>query len=181
MIDLRCKDLPQAIEVDGKSFLIKTDFRDWITIADLFNKNSTLDKFTFIFKNNIPATSDFIQPLQQFLLNPNCTPKNDSASNDRLLDYVLDGEYIYSAFMQAYNIDLIDIDYMHWHKFKALVLGLPDDTMLKCIMGYRGWRRDTTSYDTACRRNRDAWKLPDNTIERDAELLNDINKLFYNC
>lgn len=40
------------------------------------------------------------------------------------LDY--DFPYIYAAFMERYGIDLIDIPYLHWWKFRALFRGLHD-------------------------------------------------------
>lgn len=181
MIDLRYKDLPQAIEVNGKSFLINTDFRDWIKVGELFKQDATLDEYLFLFKKDIPTDPAFIQAVQQFFYNPNATPKNNGESGDPILDYVLDGEYIYGAFMQAYHIDLMDIKYMHWHKFKALILCLPNNTMLKEIMNLRSWKKDSIDYETQCRRSREIWSLPRATSEQDEELILEINELFYNC
>lgn len=49
-----------------------------------------------------------------------------------------DANFIYSSFMQAYNIDLIEQQgQLHWKKFKALMAGLPDDTMLRRIIDIR--------------------------------------------
>jgi len=39
--------------------------------------------------------------------------------------------------MQQYNIDLQEIKYMHWWKFKALFNGLAENTEIVKIMGYR--------------------------------------------
>ena len=181
MIDLRYKDLPQAIEVNGRSFLIDTDFRAWIKVGELFKQDATLDQYLFLFTKDIPTDPVFIQAVQQFFYNPNVTPKFSDDSGYPVLDYVLDGEYIYGAFMQAYHIDLVDIDYLHWHKFKALVLCLPNNTMLKEIMGLRSWKKDNTDYETQCRRNKEVWSLPHENSAHDEELLNDINELFYNC
>lgn len=181
MIDLRYKDLPQAIEVNGRSFLINTDFRAWIKVGELFKQDATLDEYLFLFKKDIPTDPAFIQAVQQFFYNPNATPKNNGESGDPILDYVLDGEYIYGAFMQAYHIDLMDIEYMHWHKFKALILCLPNNTMLKEIMNLRSWKKDSIDYETQCRRSREIWSLPRATSEQDEELILEINELFYNC
>lgn len=56
---------------------------------------------------------------------------SDSADNELpesrrvyALDY--DFPYIYAAFLERYGIDLIDIPYLHWWKFRALFRGLHD-------------------------------------------------------
>lgn len=59
-------------------------------------------------------------------------------TSQRVLDFDLDGEYIYASFMQAYGIDLIgEQGKLHWKKFFALFDGLPDDTKIKQVMRIR--------------------------------------------
>ena len=48
-----------------------------------------------------------------------------------------DDDYIYAAFMDQYNIDLQDIEYLHWWKFKAMFKSLKEDNEIVKIMGYR--------------------------------------------
>ena len=48
-----------------------------------------------------------------------------------------DANLIYSAFLSQYGIDLNEIDYLHWWKFKSLFEGLNDDNRICEIMGYR--------------------------------------------
>lgn len=55
----------------------------------------------------------------------------------QIYNYEFDAEYIYSAFMQQYRIDLQEIKYLHWWKFKALFNGLSKETQFVQIMGYR--------------------------------------------
>ena len=45
--------------------------------------------------------------------------------------------YVLGAFRQVYNIDLINIEYMHWWEFSALFEALPEDVLLKKRMTYR--------------------------------------------
>ena len=54
----------------------------------------------------------------------------------QLISYVKDGALIYAAFMQQYGIDLADGE-LHWHKFRALLDGLTEDTQLVKVMRYR--------------------------------------------
>ena len=55
----------------------------------------------------------------------------------QIYSYEFDAEYIYSAFMEQYRIDLNSIKYLHWWKFKALFLSLNEEVLFSKIMGYR--------------------------------------------
>lgn len=55
----------------------------------------------------------------------------------QIYSYEFDDEYIYSAFMEQYKIDLNSIKYLHWWKFKALFNSLNENTQFVKIMGYR--------------------------------------------
>ena len=61
--------------------------------------------------------------------------KNDNKK--QIYSYEFDAEYIYSAFMQQYKIDLNSIKYLHWWKFKALFTNLSEDVLFSKIMKYR--------------------------------------------
>ena len=64
---------------------------------------------------------------------------NVSAENKskQVYSYEFDDNYIYSAFLQQYNVDLQDVEYLHWWKFRAMFDGLSKDTKIVEIMGYR--------------------------------------------
>ncbi len=56
----------------------------------------------------------------------------------RVLDFDLDGEYIYASFLQDYGIDLIEQQgILHWKKFCALFEGLSEETKIKQIIHIR--------------------------------------------
>lgn len=61
---------------------------------------------------------------------------NNSSNNQQIYSFEYDADYIFSAFMETYGIDLNEIK-MHWWKFKAMFDGLSDSTKLVEIMGYR--------------------------------------------
>lgn len=53
------------------------------------------------------------------------------------LTYDADASCIYAAFRQAYQIDLIEIPYLHWWAFLALLENLPDSTTMAQRMQLR--------------------------------------------
>lgn len=191
MIDLRVKGLPSHIDVAGRSFLIKTDFRLWLDFdKKLSSKDCRLVDLLYLLDESYYTDTcleclfanprEFCSELMQFYTNANLTPKKGDTGADRVIDYIEDGEYIYASFLQAYNIDLVDVEELHWHKFKALLLGLPDNTKIKEIMSMRGWRKSNKTYEEQAKENKKAWELPkDNNY--DADLLEEINNEFYNC
>lgn len=66
--------------------------------------------------------------------------KKENEANEikkQIYSYEFDDEYIYSAFLQQYKIDLNSIKYLHWWKFKALMENLSEETQFVKIMGYR--------------------------------------------
>ena len=69
-------------------------------------------------------------------------PKDDPDSDEKpLFSIKYDGEYIFSSFMQAYHIDLIEEQgKLHWQKFNALLAGLPDGTKFVEVMKIRAWK-----------------------------------------
>ncbi len=64
--------------------------------------------------------------------------KPPSREKTRVVDFELDGEYIYASFYQDYGIDLVEEQgRLHWKKFLALFQGLSDETKIKQIMNIR--------------------------------------------
>lgn len=63
--------------------------------------------------------------------------KEKEGKKKQIYNYEFDAEYIYSAFMQQYKIDLNSIKYLHWWKFKALFINLSEDVLFSKIMKYR--------------------------------------------
>ena len=65
--------------------------------------------------------------------------KSKKSSNDKnILDFDKDFTFIYSSFMQDYQIDLYDqVDKLDWRKFIYLFVGLSDKTKIMQVMSIR--------------------------------------------
>lgn len=98
--------------------------------------------------------------------------KSSSGNSKQIYSYEFDDEYIYSAFLQQYNIDLQDIDYLHWWKFRALFEGLSKDTKIVEIMGYRATDlskiKDKTE-KARLKKLKKIYKLPDMRTQAEKE------------
>lgn len=63
--------------------------------------------------------------------------KSEKKSKERIYSYEYDADAIYSAFLSQYKIDLNEIEYLHWWKFKSLFEGLNEQNRICEIMSYR--------------------------------------------
>ena len=117
-----------------------------------------------VFADEVPD-GDWFDAAMEFYLSENATPKKRSGQTAKAIDMVLDGDYITASFQQAYGIDLTQGD-MHWHRFKALLNGLPESTVLSRIMGYRTFERKKVDREAEMMRLREEWALPDEVSER---------------
>lgn len=184
MIDLRNKDLPNAIQADGKSFLIQTDFRFWLNFGanlDKDNPEKIIAVIPDLFIDDLPEPSEeVINKLLEFYACKDVTPKEiNNGRDEKLLDMIQDGSYIYASFMQCYGIDLIDIEYLHWHKFITLFKCLSEDCIIKKIISYRGYVKSEKSEESIRRELREMWSLPYEG-QQDDSMLQELNELFYN-
>ena len=61
-----------------------------------------------------------------------------SAQGPLAYDFVCDGALIAAAFAQAYGLDLTHpATRLHWWRFRALLLGLPESTVFARVVGWR--------------------------------------------
>lgn len=94
-------------------------------------------------------------------------------SHKRLYNLKYDGDYVFASFMQAYRIDLIEeIGKLHWKKFNALLVGLPEGTkfveVLK-IRSYEPQKGDSQEYIEKMRELQREFRLPDEDVDDETE------------
>ncbi|HBG3259004.1 TPA: bacteriophage Gp15 family protein [Clostridioides difficile] len=142
--------LPESVEIDGKEYKINTDFRISILFEMLIQDNSISDEekgenALLLYYPVIPV--DTATAIDKIIWFYSCGKKENNvddgyqggagSSKSQIYSYDYDDEYIYSAFLGQYGIDLQDIEKLHWWKFKALFKSLKEDTEIVKIMGYR--------------------------------------------
>ena len=80
-----------------------------------------------------------------------------------LIDLDQDAEYLYSSFIQAYGINLIqEQGKLHWYEFKALLNGLPENTIIKQIIHIRSYEpeeHDSKEYKKQMQDLQDFYRL----------------------
>lgn len=105
--------------------------------------------------------------------NPMKTTASNGKQEQAPYDIRYDGDYIYASFLQAYGIDLFDVQgELHWKKFNALLSGLPEGTKFMEVIKIRKWKPqkgDSSEYKEEMRRLQKDYALPYEIIEEDEE------------
>lgn len=143
-MNLLVDKLPDGLTVDGVEYPISTDFRTAIRYELMQEESDTdfvAEGLLLFFGDNLPGNlPGAIEQLNWFL---SCgkqdrrVPTSARGNGRQAFSFSQDAEYVYAAFLDQYGIDLLDVEYMHWWKFRALFDSLRDDNRLMEIMGYR--------------------------------------------
>ena len=173
--------LLDKLPTDYEGLKINTNFRSFI-LFELLMQDNTLKKeekimlaLKIFYDEDITDIKKAIDGILWFYrcgeeIKENKNVKNKENSNKKqIYSYEYDAKYIYSAFKDQYRIDLNEIDYLHWFKFKALFEGLKDDNKIVEIMGYRAIDLNKIKDDDQRKKYKklkEKWSLPDNrTVE----------------
>lgn len=172
MMNLTKQGLPNVVEINGSPYSIYTDFRLWMRFEIEVSRMKHGDNIEigYLFKNEHPTYCN-ITDLLAFSRPYSPLPRRVGSSDVIVIDYELDADLIYAAFLGQYGIDLIDIKELHWYKFLALLKGLNDSTRLREVMGYRCYEKNTDSDRDVYAELRYAWEIersyPENQEETD--------------
>ena len=141
---------PQTVTVNGREYAVVTDFREWIKMHEFLTEIDTftprvLEMLLGWYTDDVPEdTEGAIRALEGFLCLEGMQDEfqeeediDEKGPGKPVFSYSQDAVFIYSAFREIYGIDLDEIEYMHWWKFRALFDGLPADTEIKQRIYYR--------------------------------------------
>lgn len=143
LIDL----LPTTVDIEGIEYEINSDFRASILFellmqdVEIEDEEKIIQALQLYYKQRPNNIEEAINKMLWFY---SCGKENDLKSNsktgsnsEKIYDFNYDDEYIYSAFLDQYGVDLNEIEYLHWWKFKAMFKALKEDNEIIKIMGYR--------------------------------------------
>lgn len=182
LIDL----VPDTVEIDGIEYKINTCFRismmfELLMQDDSIPEDEKLMLALELYYDNIPENlSEAVEKLLWFykcgkeddIGNSKNAENNNSKKADNIYSFEYDDDYIYSAFLDQYGIDLQDIEHLHWWKFKAMFKSLKDDNLISKIMSYRSVKisNDMSDNDKKYYREmKEIYALPDNRTQQEKE------------
>lgn len=141
-------ELPENVVISGDEYEVRTNFRIFI-LFELIWQDDTLDtrsKVVRSLKLCYPVIPHNIEKAVDALLWFYKCGKDDSPQKKKMAarrgkskvySFEYDADYIYAAFMTQYGIDLQDIEYLHWWKFRAMFNSLTNENEFVKIMEYR--------------------------------------------
>lgn len=150
-MNLLMNKAPDHVKVSKKNVYLKTDFRTSIRFELLMMNDAKTDeeKLRQALKMyygehyfHASEVEEAVNGIIWFYTGGKESSKAKKKKNEnrsrlsRVYDYEHDADYIYSAFLQQYNVDLQD-QQLHWWKFKAMFRALTDQCEFVKIMGYR--------------------------------------------
>lgn len=182
-------NLPLSIMVSGKNLPIDSDFRASIAFETMMCSPDITDvekpvgmlrlylpryanRFDTVtdgdceeYKHLVAHIDEVVEQLLDFYKGgmPDKVARGGSGKRpERIYAYDFDAAYIFASFRQAYGIDLLDTP-LHWWKFKALFYALPEETIIKKIMGYRAGKissKMSTEEKSHLRKMKSMYALP---------------------
>lgn len=193
MFSLLLDELPTTVIIDNKKYKINSNFRVSILfeLMMLDNDLSEEEKITAaleLYYDDIPINLE--KAIDEIIKFYKCSfeeveeSNNTSSSNEfsinEIYNFEFDSDYIYSAFIDQYNIDLNSINYLHWWKFKAMFKSLKEDNLISKIIGYRSIDLSEIKDDEEKNRYKklkEIYKLPNKYEREDTEKIREIESI----
>lgn len=138
--------LIDKLPTEYEGLKINTNFRSFILFELLMQDNSINDKDKILLTINLffnEPINDIKKAMDCVLWFYRCGEEQEKVKNGtnekkkQIYSYEHDAKLIYSAFLDQYGVDLNEIEYLHWFKFKAMFEGLKSDNKICEVMGYR--------------------------------------------
>ena len=173
------KALPNTVICNGRAFSVYTDYRVWMRFEIQLVNWHEGEPFPidYLFKNDVPVNIE-LKDLLAFSRPHSELPRKISDDEDvTVIDWEIDAELIYTAILGQYGIDLFDTEYLHWHKFLAMIKGLNESTKLREVMQYRMYKRENGKNVDQYERLKSAWEIRRLSYEEEQEL-DEFNKVF---
>ena len=175
--------LVDKLPTEYEGLKINTNFRSFILFELLMqdNKINKEDKIALainLFYEEVPK--DIKKAIDGVLwfytrgkeLKQKNSKNGNNEKQKRIYSFEHDAELIYTAFLDQYNIDLNEIDQLHWFKFKAMFEGLKSDNKICEIMGYRAINVNKIKDKEEQKRYKKLqkeWALPDERSDEEKE------------
>nr|DAU36384.1 MAG TPA: hypothetical protein [Caudoviricetes sp.] len=194
MLDLSRK-LTDKLVIDDKEYALDLSFNNVLKLFEMWRDEDvpefvkphfgiriltgeTLEDFTVeemsevfneVFEEHISLSTVEDNHVEYDLAgNPMKTTASNGKQEQAPYDIRYDGDYIYASFLQAYGIDLFDVQgKLHWKKFNALLSGLPEGTKFMEVIKIRKWKPqkgDSAEYKEEMRKLQKDYALPNDTI-----------------
>ncbi|EJT5929834.1 bacteriophage Gp15 family protein [Clostridium perfringens] len=190
--------VPEKVKINGKMYKINSDFRTSILFELLMDDEEVPSEILpfqalQLYYPKLPPKEDFEEAINKIMWfygggreDKEVFSKGNGSSSieeNNIYSFEYDDEYIYSAFLSQYNIDLQDIEYLHWWKFKAMFKGLSESHKIMEIIKYRSIdlsKIEDKKEKEFYKEMKNTFKLPDKINKSESEKLKSIEDALAN-
>lgn len=152
--------LVNEVEINGRMYSLDMSFDNILSLIDMLNDKELDDVTQILTGIEMLVTEPLECPIEdkaeiffklyetlidgnkeddvEYDIEGNPMPVQSKEKEVDIYDIAQDAEYIYASFLQDYGLDLFEQQgILHWDKFKALLVGLRDDTKFKKVLEIR--------------------------------------------
>lgn len=190
--------VPEKVKINEKMYKINSDFRTSILFELLMDDEEVPSEILpfqalQLYYPKLPPKEDFEEAINKIMWfygggreDKEVFSKGNGSSSieeNNIYSFEYDDEYIYSAFLSQYNIDLQDIEYLHWWKFKAMFKGLSESHKIMEIIKYRSIdlsKIEDKKEKEFYKEMKNTFKLPDKINKCESEKLKSIEDALVN-
>lgn len=126
----KTKALPDSVMVSGSAFHVNADFRVILRILRMLDDDDIIERQKpslivdwFYGKTKPSDMTAACKAFLTFLRRGEDVNDQDSSIEPPLMDYEQDASEIQASFVMLYGIDLLEVKFLHWWKFHALLDG----------------------------------------------------------
>lgn len=135
---------PRYAKIDGVKYELNTDFRTCLKIIEAFEDRKLMpfeQQAIMVHLLYKETPHDYEKAIEAGIKFLDCGKENQKESSGRVYSFKKDAEFIYSAFLYTYGVDLQESS-MHWWKFCSMFAELDDNTFFERIVGIRQRRNE---------------------------------------
>lgn len=138
---------PTKIKIDDVVYDINADFRNCLTIIMAFEDDelTDMDKYEVLVRRLYKqAPHNLEEAVKEGVRFLDCGEKRKTTNDPdkRVYKFSKDGRYIYSAIKQTHQVDLEEIDFLHWWKFVFLFSDVRSDCAFSNIIYLRNKKNE---------------------------------------
>ena len=134
---------PTKMEANGHIYNINTDYKIALACLRAIDDEEINDFERYIAIETLLLGKDVDNNDREILRDKiatylRCGKENNTPDNEIDFDYLQDEQDVRTSIRQAYNINLNNVEYLHWWEYNELISGLLPDSLINRIRETRG-------------------------------------------
>ena len=139
--------LPRALEVGGKQYKIRTDYRVILRVLaaatdpELTDEDKILVCFANIYEDWRSIPREDLQEAYEKALHFIESGRHSERKGSKLMDWTRDEDLIFPAINQAAGKEVRELDYLHWYTFMGYFQSIDRESLFGTVLHVRQKRQ----------------------------------------